>query len=50
MTTNCNPITCPAYASGWCEYDAIAGELYPMDPEQCLILKEENENAGTESE
>lgn len=35
--------TCSAY-SIYCEYDPLTDTIYPNDPDQCLILKEENTN------
>ena len=29
---------------GWCEYDPLTDTIYPNDPYQCLILKEDNTN------
>ena len=43
MSEYCNPMKCPAYASGWCEYDAIEDKFYPMEPHICPLLKEEEE-------
>ena len=43
MTEYCNPMECEAYASGWCEYDAIMDELYPMSPDVCPLMQKEGE-------
>lgn len=40
MTDPCNPITCPLYATGYCEYDFATGQIMPMDP-NCPLLKED---------
>lgn len=43
MSESCNPMKCPAYASGWCEYDFATGRIMPMDETQCSLMKEEHE-------
>ena len=37
----CNPINCPAYALGWCEYDVFEDRIYPVEPNICPLMKEE---------
>lgn len=32
---------CPAYSTGWCEYDFAIGQIMPHDPDACLITKED---------
>ena len=39
MTNPCNPLDCPAYASGYCEYDFATGMVMPMG-DQCPLLRE----------
>lgn len=39
----CNPLTCPAYASGWCEYDPITDTIYPCDGGECQEKSSEEE-------
>lgn len=41
MSEYCNPMCCEAYASGWCEYDAIADEFYPVNPDICPLMNKE---------
>lgn len=43
----CNPLQCPVYSAGWCEYDFAFGVLMPINPDICPELKKEaseNEN------
>ena len=40
ISNPCNPLYCPAYASGYCEYDFATGQIMPMDP-NCPLLKED---------
>ena len=40
MTEYCNPMNCPAYATGFCEYDFGTGEIMPHDSEQCPLIKD----------
>ena len=39
MTNPCNPLVCPGYAAGYCEYDFATGQIFPMD-EKCPLIKE----------
>lgn len=39
MSNPCNPLDCPSYASGYCEYDFATGMVMPMD-DHCPLLKE----------
>lgn len=41
MSEYCNPQKCPAYATGWCEYDAFEDRIYPVEPDSCPLMKEE---------
>lgn len=41
MPNPCNPLSCPAYASGYCEYDFATGQIMPMDEENCPLMKKE---------
>ena len=44
----CNPLQCPAYADGWCEYDFALDRLMPINPDKCPELKKEaSENGKT---
>lgn len=43
MTEYCNPLKCQAYASGYCEYDFVTGQVMPMT-DGCPLLKEEQQN------
>lgn len=37
----CNPLDCPAYATGHCEYDFATGKIMPMDEDNCPLMKKE---------
>lgn len=41
LNNPCNPLTCQAYATGYCEYDFATGQIMPMDEENCPLLKKE---------
>ena len=41
MPNPCNPLSCSAYASGFCEYDFATGQIMPMDEENCPLMKKE---------
>lgn len=41
MHPMCNPLKCEAYAEGWCEYDLSTDTIYPADPENCPLMKKE---------
>lgn len=45
----CNPLDCPAYASGYCEYDFATGMVMPMD-DQCPLLEGASEVIGNDPE
>lgn len=38
----CDPLHCPIYADGWCEYDFATGWLMPHDPEKCPMNEKED--------
>lgn len=40
--TMCNPLQCPVYSEGWCEYDFASDRLLPVDPDICPELKKED--------
>jgi len=46
MTNPCNPLSCPLYASGYCEYDFATGQIMPMDSDNCPLIKEESPSHG----
>lgn len=47
MINPCNPLQCPVYSDGWCEYDFATGQIMPNDPDNCPITKEEQQNAAS---
>lgn len=46
MDNPCNPLDCKAYAQGWCEYDFATGQIMPMAPENCPLIKQNKGDAN----
>lgn len=42
----CNPLDCKSYALGYCEYDFATGQIMPMDPKTCPLIKQNKGDAN----